>query len=75
MKRVISAVALVLGAVNCRLVLNSDAQVPSAKPRTSEPESAQPRPTSPKAPKAYEDDEVRIPIPGSWMIATGGRAR
>ena len=68
MIRVIGTVILVLGVVNCRLALNSDAQVPSAKPRTSETETAQARPTSPKV---FEDDEVKIPIPARWVIATG----
>lgn len=68
MKRLIAAVVLVSGAVNGGLAPNSDAQVPSAKPRTSETETAQARPASPKV---YEDDEVKIPIPAGWMIATG----
>jgi hypothetical protein len=68
MKRVIAAVMLVLGVVNCRLALNSDAQVPSPKPRASETETAQARPTSPKV---FEDGEVKIPIPARWVIATG----
>ena len=68
MKRVIAAVMLVLGVVNFRFALNSDAQVPSAKLRTSKTESAQVRATSPKV---FEDDEVKIPIPAGWMIATG----
>lgn len=67
MKRLIAAVVLVSGAVNGGLAPNSDAQVPSAKPRTSETETAQTRPTSPKV---YEDDEVKIPIPADWKIAT-----
>jgi len=59
---------LVLGVVTCGLALNSDGQVPSAKPRKSETETAQERPTSPKV---FEDDEVKIPIPAGWMIARG----
>ena len=68
MKRVIAAVILVLGVVNCRLALTSDAQVPSAKPRMSKTESAEVRAASPKV---FEDDEVKIPIPARWVIASG----
>ena len=68
MKRLIAAVILVSGAVNGRLALNGDAQTPSANPRTSETETAQARLTSPEV---YEDDEVKIPIPSGWKIATG----
>jgi hypothetical protein len=68
MKRVIAGMVLVLGAVSCKLALNSDARVLSAKSGTFEAESAQARPASTKV---HEDDEVKIPIPAGWMIATG----
>ena len=69
MKRFIAALVLVSGAVSGRLALNSDAQLSSAKTRTSDTETAQARPTSPKV---YEDDEVKIPIPPGWTTATAG---
>jgi len=69
MKRVIAGVVLVLGVVSYRLVLDSDAQVPSAKSGTTETQSAQ---AGPASPKVHEDDEVKIPIPPGWTTATAG---
>src|SRR5205807_4210540 len=49
------------------LALKTDSQSPSTKSQITKPGNTH---TPPTPPKFYEDDEIKVQIPGGWIISS-----